>query len=206
MLPTLCLVTEGSVRSLIVAGPGLPSWKTHISCVILGPVERSKAMSISWVVNSNKMDLYEKGRQLFPSVVVTWCNWAFSLCLPEQSDEHRRCQGETPGEGTSSFVWVCCCSSAISKQNTTNKKIMDCIPWCKCLPYVFISCCWRVREPEWWLNEALVNLYQSISLLLCLTDDTRGNSRLFPPEHQAGKLSGGHRQTCKWALVIYKWH
>lgn len=81
---------------------------------------------------------------------------------------------------TRSPLLFCCPVHTKNKQTQQNKNIISvCIPRCKCLPYIFISCCWRVGEPEWWLNEASVNLYQSISLLLCLTEDTRGNSWFF---------------------------
>lgn len=146
------------------------------------------------------------------------CLFFFSFCLPEQSNDHRCREGETAGENfmstfTRSPLLFCC---PVKKKKTKHRNPKDkniigvCIPRCKRLPYVFISRCWRLREPEWWLNEASVNLYQSISLLLCLTEDTRGNSRpsffFFPSDYQAGKLSGSHRQRCKWMLVIQKRH
>lgn len=79
-----------------------------------------KTRSTSWV-NKSKMDIYEKGRPLLSSVIVTFTTEP-SLFVFQNKVMNIDAVKVKLQVRTSSFVGVRCCFSAIKKQNKTKKR------------------------------------------------------------------------------------
>lgn len=137
-----------------------------------------------------------------------------SFCLPEQSNDHWCREGETAGENlmstyTNGVHSYFCCPVRKKPPNKTKTLSASVSHGVSASHTSSFPAAGGWGSPS---DDLMRPLLISISQLACCSAWLKTREGIthffffffFPSDYQKGKLSGSHRQRCKWMLVIQK--